>query len=553
MPDGHGRKMLFHSDKLWTRRDFLKLAGRAGLIGAVPTLVHAAELIDPDKVCISILHTTDLHGHILPTSDYTGNADLGGMARCVTQIRKWRRENSNSLLIDVGDVYQGTDLGLRSKGELMIDLFNHFQYDAWIVGNHEFDWGIEPFQQALARSTMPVLAANTLVEGRPSGQFSDASHPFARIQPFILKEIAGIKIAIIGVTTPGMPFWFRPDFVRGIEFQYPVEPVRHALARAKSEGANAIVLSGHMGLKARTGGDDFANSVTALSSEFPDAVVFIAGHTHQAIPSRLVNGVLFTQADHFGIHVGRVDLFFDRHSKKLLNRRAYCELMDRRLALDEIVLSRTKAARAESDSALSEPIGDLTETLRARGHPGRASDVERLIGTAIIESLYQRGVQVAGSMHGVFDDEHDLVAGRKTVADIWSLLPFENYVVTAELAAVEIVAVMEEVFQNHEDRNLMGFAISIEGRGAGLRITSIALEGGKQLERDKKYLIAFNTFDSRSAGHRFMKLRALLETPAAKCTLHPVQTRDAVIDYFRRHKIVGRITVAPPAMLGLAA
>src|SRR6266699_6634757 len=329
---------MLQSDRFWTRRDFLKLVGGAGVISALPSLSHAAVALNSDKVLISILHTTDLHGHILPTSDYDGNPDRGGMARCVTQIRRWQHENLNSILIDVGDVYQGTDVGLRSKGELMIDLFNHLKYDAWIVGNHEFDWGIEPFQRALERSTMPVLAANTLCEGKPAGEIFDVKNPFARIQPYVLKEIGGMKIAIIGVTTPGMPFWFRPEFARGIDFQYPVEPVRRAIAMAKSEGADAIVLTGHMGLKPRTGGDDFANTVMALTWEFPEAAVFIAGHTHQAIPSRLTNVVLFTQADHFGIHVGRVDLLLDRNSKKLLRREAICELMDNRFDPDHVVL-----------------------------------------------------------------------------------------------------------------------------------------------------------------------------------------------------------------------
>jgi 2',3'-cyclic-nucleotide 2'-phosphodiesterase (5'-nucleotidase family) len=135
-------------------------------------------------------------------------------------------------LIDVGDVYQGTDVSLRNKGALMIDLFNHLKYDAWIVGNHEFDWGIEVFQDSLARSTMPVLAANTSIEGKAAGESPDT-----KIQPFILKEFGGIKVAIIGVTTPGMSFWFRPEFTRGIDFQYPVEPVRRAIAKAKSEDA----------------------------------------------------------------------------------------------------------------------------------------------------------------------------------------------------------------------------------------------------------------------------------------------------------------------------
>lgn len=199
-------KAMLQLDKFWTRRDFLKLVGRAGVISALPSLSHAAVSLNSDKVLISILHTTDLHGHILPTSDYDGNPDLGGMARCVTQIWRWQHENPNSILVDVGDVYQGTDVGLRSKGELMIDLFNHLKYDAWIIGNHELDWGMEPFQQALLRSTMPVLAANTLLEGKPAGEFSDVKHPFAKIHPLILKEIAGIKLAIVGVTTPGCRF-----------------------------------------------------------------------------------------------------------------------------------------------------------------------------------------------------------------------------------------------------------------------------------------------------------------------------------------------------------
>ena len=536
--------MMFHPDKLWTRRDFLKLAGQAGLIGAVPTLAEAAATLNSDTVCISILHTTDLHGHILPTSDYDGNPDRGGMARCITQIRRWRRKNRNAILIDVGDVYQGTEVSLRSKGELMIDLFNHLKYDAWIVGNHEFDWGIAPFQQALQRSTMPVLAANTLLEGKPAGEFSDAQHPFAKIQPFILKEIAGIKIAIIGVTTPGMPFWFRPEFARGIEFQHPVEPVRRAIARAKSEGANTIVLTGHMGLKARSGGDDFANSIMALTLEFPEVAVFIAGHTHQLIPSRLTNGVLLTQADHFGIHVGRVDLLFDRNSKKLLHREAACELMDSRFRFDHVVISRAKSQLAESEAALAEPIGELAETLHSRSRAGQPSDVERLIGAAIMEALLERNVPIDGVMHGVFDENASFVAGPKTVNDIWNVLPYENYIVTADLSPEEIKTIMEEVYASHERRSLLGFEIKIEGRGYDRGIIYMALADGRPIDRGKKYVIAFNTFDARSAGHHFMKLRALLETPAANCTLHQVQTRDALIDYFQRHKVVHKIVAA---------
>ena len=535
----------------WTRRDFLKLSGRAGLLSAFPTLASAAAAVEPDTVCVSILHTTDLHGHILPTYDYDGTADRGGLARCVTQIRQWRRQNPNSILIDVGDVYQGTEVSLRNKGDLMIDLFNHLKYDAWVIGNHEFDWGIEPFQQALQKSAMPVLAANIALEGKPAGEHPDATHPLAKIHPFILKEIAGIKLAVIGITTPGMSFWLPREFTAGIDFQHPVEPMRLAIARAKSDGADAIVLTGHMGLKPRTGGDDFANTVIALTSEFPDIAVFIAGHTHQAIPSRLTNGVLFTQADHFGIHVGRVDLLFDRHSKKLLGRKAICELMDNRFQPDHVVISRSKSQLAESETALAQPVGELAEMLRARSRPGHPSDVERLIGAAIAESLQEHKVAVDGVIHGVFDDNAQLVAGPKTVNDVWNILPYENFVVTATLSADEIKTVMEEIYAGREPRNLLGIEVQIEGRGLDRRIASMMFPNSRPLERGKKYVIAVNSFDARSAGHHFIKLRTLLDRPEANYVLHPVQTRDALIDYFRRHKVVHRIGAATP--LGIAA
>lgn len=532
------------------RRRFLRLLGGTAAFLAAPRWLQAAESFSSDVVRISILHTTDLHGHILPTTDYDGRVDLGGMARCVTQIQAWRKENPNSLLIDIGDVYQGTEFALRDQGRMMIELFNLLRYDAWIVGNHEFDWGIEPFRQAVARSAMPVLAANTRIEGKAAGDPGQSSRIFAKIQPFILNEIAGVKVAVVGLTTPGMPFWFPEKFIEGIEFQNPVEPARRAIRTAKAQGADVIVLAGHMGLKERTGGDDFANRCMSLTAEFPEAAVFIAGHTHQDIPRRFTNTVLLTQADHFGIHVGRVDLLFDRAARKLLHQEAQTEIMDSRIPLDSVVLSRARPQLNREAAALATPIGELADTLGVKSRGGEPSEAAMLLAAAITESLQEHGLTIDGVFHGLFDDQRPWKKGAKTVGDIWEILPYENFLVTGELLPIELKVVMEEVFHTYETRSLTGFEMRFEGKGKEFRLTNVCLVGGRPLDPARRYRIALNTFDARSAGHRFMKLREILDRPEAKCTFHPVQTRDALINYFRRYRVVHRIgtrTKAPHA------
>jgi 2',3'-cyclic-nucleotide 2'-phosphodiesterase (5'-nucleotidase family) len=176
-----------------------------------------------------------------------------------------------------------------------------------------------------------------------------------------------------------------------------------------------------------------------------------------------------------------------------------------------------------------------------------------LIAAAVMEALQDRHVTIDGVFHGVFDPETSLIAGQKTINDIWNVIPYENYLVTAELAPDEIKAVMEEACASHEERNLMGFNIRMEGRGIGRRIVSMSLGNNQPLERNRKYTFAFNTFDSRSGGHRFMKLRNLLERPEANCTFHPVQTRDALIDYFRHHQVVRKILADGAESISIAA
>ncbi len=210
------------------RRTMLCGSALAGASFLLPRRGHGAR--DPRRIkTVSIFHTTDLHGHIRPTRTYRGITNVGGLARCASQIRQWRKTNPHSLLLDMGDVYQGTAVGWITRGRLMIDLFNKLQYDAWVLGNHEFDWGPEVVLDAVTRSAMPVLTGNINLEGKPSGTLGDSSHPLARIVPHLVKTVAGFRIGLIGLTTPGLPYWLRPELLNGYEATDPVKILRTSL------------------------------------------------------------------------------------------------------------------------------------------------------------------------------------------------------------------------------------------------------------------------------------------------------------------------------------
>jgi 2',3'-cyclic-nucleotide 2'-phosphodiesterase (5'-nucleotidase family) len=212
--------------------------------------------------------------------------------------------------------------------------------------------------------------------------------------------------------------------------------------------------------------------------------------------------------------------------------------MDHRIALDPVVLSRTQVQLDRAATILATPVGELAENLSVHAAPGEPSEVEQLIAAAITEALAQREVKIDGVFHGLFDDKRVCRKGQKTIGDIWDILPYENCIVTGDFTPNELRAILEEVLQNRETRSLAGFRFTLEGQGSNRRLTSLTRADGRLLDSAQRVRIAFNTFDASSGGHRFMKLRELLERPETKRGDHPVQTREALIEYFRRHRVV---------------
>jgi 2',3'-cyclic-nucleotide 2'-phosphodiesterase/3'-nucleotidase len=521
----------------FSRRRFLRALGQGALATALPGPLLAEEA---EAVTISILHTTDLHGHILPTVDYNDNSDLGGLARCATQIRQWRAANPNHLLLDIGDVYQGTEVGLRARGATMIRCLNALAYDAWVVGNHEFDWGMDPFTTSVQLSAMPVLSGNALIEGQRVGTLSDSAGPLARLQPWMIKEIAGFRLAVIGLTTPALSSWLPPENLQGFESLDPLETLRDLLTEVNAAKPDAILLAGHMGLTRR---DDYANRVGALTRAFPQLVAFIGGHTHQNHSSEMVNNVLYTQADHYGIYVGKVELTFHRATRQLLQRESVTIPMDHRVALDPLVLSITQSDLAAADQILSREIGELTEPFGLVSTFGQPSDIERLIGSAIRAALRGQGCEVDAVVHGLFDDKHPLAAGTKTVADAWSILPYENQIVTIEISRDDLFTLARDLGSGREFRNLLGLRVISARDENQFKIEEIRAGDGSPLPVKPTYRLALNSFDSQSAGQRFTTVAKLVARPSSHRVLHPIFIRDTLIDFFVTRQKVSKASL----------
>ena len=466
---------------------------------------------------VSIFHSTDLHGRILTTRTYEGLDDVGGFARVATCLRQWRRESPHSLTVDVGDVVQGTAVSLHRGGNLMIELFNRLGYDAWTLGNHDFDWGPETLAANLEISQSPVLTANVTQGGKAAGE---CDGDWTKLRPWAIHELGGFRIGLIGLITPGLPYWLPADLLGGVVALDPVATLKRSVAEVRAAKVDAVVVMGHMGWRFN---DDYANPVRSLLREAEGVDVYLAGHSHQNQPSWMLHGVVCSQASYHGIHCGRVDLTFDVDSRKLVDRRAFSLLMDDRFAFDPLVMELAKPDLDAADAQLAREVATVAKPVPGKG---RDSALTKLLCECFAATLRKQGREVDAVWHGTFHSG-DLPAGRLTVADCWKIIPYENRLVTAEVTGAGLMAmVAEDAGIKDSDRTLWPLEVVRDDAGRPVRI----LRDGADVSPDRRITIALNSYDAQSGGRRLMQTREILAAPAAKLRTTQIDTRTALID-----------------------
>jgi len=264
------------------------------------------------EVNIKLLGTSDVHGRIVPWSYGADVEDKSGSyAQIATYVKDVRKNNKNVVLVEVGDAIQDNQIDVFAKDKKYYKdhpipkVLNEMNYDIFVLGNHEFNFGMKALDEILKDIKAKKLTAN-FYHKKNDKRYIDAT---------TIIEKDGVKLGIIGLSTP-MSAKFEEDTgnLKDMKFTSPTEEARTQVEKLKAKGVDAIIAVTHMGIDNEnnipdTGMRDVINAVDGID-------VVIAGHMHKDVPSEIIKNTLITEPHRYGTVVSEVDLTFDINDKK---------------------------------------------------------------------------------------------------------------------------------------------------------------------------------------------------------------------------------------------
>ena len=264
------------------------------------------------EVNIKLLGTSDVHGRIVPWSYGADVEDKSGSyAQIATYVKDVRKNNKNVVLVEVGDAIQDNQIDVFAKDKKYYKdhpipkVLNEMNYDIFVLGNHEFNFGMKALDEILKDIKAKKLTAN-FYHKKNDKRYIDAT---------TIIEKDGVKLGIIGLSTP-MSAKFEEDTgnLKDMKFTSPTEEARTQVEKLKAKGVDAIIAIAHMGIENEnkipdTGMRDVINAVDGID-------VVIAGHMHKDVPSETIKNTLITEPHRYGTVVSEVDLTFDINDKK---------------------------------------------------------------------------------------------------------------------------------------------------------------------------------------------------------------------------------------------
>jgi len=299
-----------------SRRGFLKASIAGGAVVMAPS--SALNLFAPPVTAVSaplfevaageklltFLHTNDTHSQIEPLPANDGlYPDMGGVARRATLVKRIRRENPNTLMIDAGDVFQGTPYFNFYKGEVEYKSMSLIGYDVVTLGNHDFDNGVEALAAAMKFANFEFVSCNYDVSGTPLQN---------RVKPYVVRVLGGVRVGLFGMGVSPDNL-ITPENFKGVKYNDPVKAARGVVKILRGRERCAVVVGmSHLGYYSNPRESAVGDSQVASQV---DGIDFIAsGHTHTFMKEPVITrtpsggGTIIFQVGRSGIFVGRVDM-----------------------------------------------------------------------------------------------------------------------------------------------------------------------------------------------------------------------------------------------------
>ena len=509
----------------------------------------------PQRAHVVILGTTDMHGRVFPVDYYTNKYDNVGIAKVATLVKEARKTDPDLLLVDSGDTIQGTPLEYfhnkrnNTPPDPMMLAMNALHYDSMTVGNHEYNFGLKVLEKARGEAKFPWLSANTYNKGTPTTHY----------QPYLIKEVGGVRIGVLGFTTPGIPNWENVPNYAGLEFKETVSEAKKwvAIMRDK-EKVDIVAIAMHMGIEEdlRTGTLNPSqvpneNAAIAIARQVPGIDVILLGHTHRDVPSLVVNGVLLTQANRWASHVARVDLYLEKNSSDgrwhVVAKAARTIPVTEKTALDPEIAQLGQPYDKETQDWLGRTIGESPEEITSQDC--------RFRDTGIID-LIQRVQLEAGkadvSMAACFNPQARIPKGPVTVRDIAGLYEYENTLVTIELTGQQLKEALEHsarYFREYQpgksladlvDQRIPGYNFDMaEGvtyeldvtKPFGQRIQNLRFKG-QSISPTQKLRVVTNNYRVNGGGGFTMYKDAPVVYRSSE------EVRELIIDWVERNKTI---------------
>jgi len=429
-----------------------------------------------------VLETTDLHGALLPGArERRSGRAVGGSAILAAHLRRLRAENpEGTILLDGGDMFQGTMISNLQYGRPVVEQMNLLGYSGFAVGNHDFDWSADTLARRVAEMHFSALAAN-MVERR-SGRMPR----WARSDTLLVRR--GVRVGLFGMAYVGTPKVTLATNVAYLRFEDDSATAARLVPVLRKRWHPPVMIEiGHT--PAETDSTRHASGDLArLARGVPGVDLWMGGHSHNYVLDEIAGATVMIPGSQ-GQAVGVCDLTVDPVAGRVVERRArIVSTYADEVAPDSILAARVAVWNAHVAALAATPIGRNARTL-ARGRSGESTLGDLVADAMRAETKADLAFTNSGGLRA------DLAEGTITKGSVYEIIPFDNTLVVIRLTGAEVRGLLEDGLGHGRVSQQSGLRYRFDlSRPPGQRLLSVSLADGSALDEEKTYLVVVNNF-----------------------------------------------------------